>query len=89
MNDVEHRCGDCRRVVRDDENLTEINPPGGYGRPQLLVCDDCMRSGRWDDWKRRKWPNWPEAVDKKEIETYFSEMTAKAKRNLETKLFDD
>jgi hypothetical protein len=46
-------CGDCKRHVEDDKFYTEVNPEGGHGRPQLLICDDCMTSGRWDDWKAR------------------------------------
>jgi hypothetical protein len=53
------RCGDCKRGLPDSASLTEVNPSGGYGRPQLLVCDDCMRSGRWDAWKAKHWPDWP------------------------------
>lgn len=53
-------CADCKRETTDEEFLTEINPPGGYGRPQVLVCDACMNSGRWDHWKAEHWPNWPE-----------------------------
>ena len=43
--------------------LTEINPEGGYGRPQFLCCDDCMRSGRWDHWIAEHFPNWPRSSD--------------------------
>lgn len=53
-------CDDCHEGIPGDKYLTQINPKGGYGQPRMLVCDDCMRSGRWDDWKARKWPNWPE-----------------------------
>jgi hypothetical protein len=52
-------CADCKRECSGDEFLTQINPPGGYGIEQVLVCDPCMQSERWDDWKKRKWPNWP------------------------------
>lgn len=52
--------GGCDRVLADDHFFTEVNPPGGFGREQLLVCDDCMRSGEWDYWKSEHWPNWPE-----------------------------
>lgn len=52
--------GGCDRVLPDSEFFTEVNPPGGYGRAQLLVCDDCMTSGEWDHWKSEHWPNWPE-----------------------------
>lgn len=48
-------CGDCKRALSDDQFLTEVNPEGGYGRPQLLVCDDCMNSGRWDWWLEEHW----------------------------------
>lgn len=55
------RCGDCDRVVDGKwEFLTEVNPPGGYGRWRVLVCDPCMRSGRWDSWIELHWPNWPD-----------------------------
>jgi hypothetical protein len=53
-------CGDCGAAVADEAFYTEINPEGGYGRPQLLVCDACMKSGRWDYWIGEHWPNWPE-----------------------------
>lgn len=36
------RCIECRRNARDDEYLTEINPEGGFGRPRVLVCDNCL-----------------------------------------------
>lgn len=45
-------CGDCKKPVEDDAFYTEVNPEGGHGRPQLLVCDDCINSGRWDAWKQ-------------------------------------
>ena len=33
-------CGkDCTRLF-----LTEVNPPGGFGRPRHLMCDDCLRA---------------------------------------------
>jgi hypothetical protein len=60
VNDGGWVCGDCRGTKRGDEFATEVNPPGGYGRPQLLVCDDCMRSDRWAHWRAEKWPNWPD-----------------------------
>ncbi len=56
-------CGDPACTTpefRPDTMLTQINPPGGYGLPQFLVCDTCMRSGRWDHWIAEHWPNWPE-----------------------------
>jgi hypothetical protein len=52
-------CGDCG-TSDEQEFYTTINPEGGYGRPELLVCDACMKSGRWDYWKSQHWPNWPE-----------------------------
>lgn len=39
--------------------LTKINPEGGYRRARFLCCDACMRSGRWEYWKSKHWPNWP------------------------------
>ena len=53
-------CHSCGRYKGAGGMLTEINPEGGYGRPQFLCCDDCMMSGRWDHWKAEHWPNWPE-----------------------------
>lgn len=53
-------CHDCMKPVAPEEFLTQINPPTGYGRPAFRVCDDCMRSGRWDHWIAEHWPNWPE-----------------------------
>lgn len=52
-------CADCKEQVRDLDYYTEVNPEGGYDRPQVLVCDECMKSGRWDHWIREHWPNWP------------------------------
>lgn len=52
-------CNDCKKF-EPGQFLTEINPEGGYGRPQFLVCDDCMKSSRWDHWKADHWQNWPE-----------------------------
>jgi hypothetical protein len=45
--------GGCGRVLPDTMYFTEVNPPGGFGREQVLVCDECMGSGRWDYWKAR------------------------------------
>ena len=53
-------CADCKQEVADEEYLTQINPEGGYNRPQVLICDDCMLSGRWNHWINEHWPNWPE-----------------------------
>lgn len=52
-------CHDCKAPMEGAKMYTEINPPGGYGREHILVCDDCMRSGRWDEWKSKHWTNWP------------------------------
>jgi hypothetical protein len=52
-------CNSCHRAVSGSQYLTEVNPPGGYGREQVLVCDDCMASDEWAHWRSRKWPNWP------------------------------
>ena len=57
---MQKHCIDCEKPIVADEFYTEVNPPGGYDLPQALVCDDCMRSGRWDYWKSEHWPNWPE-----------------------------
>ena len=54
------RCGDCGTSGIRGRHLTEINAEGHHNRPQFLVCDDCMCSGRWDDWKTEYWPTWPE-----------------------------
>jgi hypothetical protein len=54
------KCEDCKVELKDDEYYTVINSEGGYGRHRVLVCDECMRSGRWDYWKSQHWPNWPE-----------------------------
>lgn len=58
MGPVEPFCADCGA---SDESLyyTTINPEGGYDRPRVLVCDACMRSGRWDRWIAEHWPTWP------------------------------
>lgn len=52
-NDGRPVCADCKQTIKAREFYTVVNPPGGYGREQVLVCDPCMASGRWDDWKRR------------------------------------
>jgi hypothetical protein len=52
-------CNHCGAALRDDVYYTEVNPQGGHGRDRYLVCDKCMQSGEWDDWKKRYWPNWP------------------------------
>ena len=52
-------CCLCGQGMRPDQYYTEINPPGGYDRDQYIVCDDCMKTPEMDDWKRRKWTNWP------------------------------
>jgi hypothetical protein len=60
MNGGEWTCCDCDEPKLGSDMATEVNPPGGYGREQLLVCDDCMRSDRWAHWRAEHWPNWPE-----------------------------
>lgn len=62
---MNHRCAGCGRVVEGDVMFTEVNPEGGYGMARVLVCDDCMRSEEWADWRSRKWPNWPETPPRK------------------------
>lgn len=52
-------CSECLRDTGATGHLTQVNPEGGYGRPRVLICDECMSSDKWDDWKARKWPNWP------------------------------
>jgi hypothetical protein len=54
------RCDDCEVEKSDEDYFTEVNPPGGYGRTRYIVCDDCMKEPRWDWWRARNWPNWPE-----------------------------
>lgn len=51
-------CDGCKRDCQDDF-LTQINPEGGYDLPRVLICDECMASDEWFDWRMRKWPNWP------------------------------
>lgn len=55
-----NHCGDND----PDQYYTMVNPPGGYGRPQIDVCDNCMRSGAWDDWIAANWPTWPVTIAK-------------------------
>lgn len=60
-DDVDHKvCADCGKPVLDELYYTQVNPEGGYGQPQLLICDDCMATERWAWWRRKRWPNWPE-----------------------------
>jgi hypothetical protein len=58
---MEHatECAVCRKAVEGDTYFTEVNPPGGYGFPQVLVCDTCMASHPFANWLGRKWVNWP------------------------------
>ena len=44
-------CGDCGRLVPFNQYLTEVNPPGGFGQDQVLLCDDCIKSPQWDYWR--------------------------------------
>lgn len=53
-------CNSCKTNVGSQVYLTEINPEGGHGRIPFRVCDPCMGSGDWDEWKATNWPNWPE-----------------------------
>lgn len=59
-NSADLVCGDCGKEVGGEEHFTVINPEGGYDQPQFLCCDACMRSGRWEYWKSKHWPNWPD-----------------------------
>lgn len=52
-------CSNCKRRMDGEEYLTQVNPPGGYGRPQILICDDCMRLPKYDYWRSEHWPDWP------------------------------
>lgn len=54
------RCGTCGKRVEGDEMFTEVNPKGGYGMDQVLICDECMASSEWASWRARHWANWPE-----------------------------
>ena len=51
-------CDDCKAEISDGF-LTEVNPRGGYGMPRTLICDQCMESDCWDEWRAKHWPNWP------------------------------
>lgn len=53
------RCCDCHAHIGDEQYATEVNPRGGYGEAQAVVCDSCMTSGRWDHWIKEHWPEWP------------------------------
>jgi len=57
-------CSDCKQS-RPGQFLTQINPEGGYGRTRFLACDECMKSGRYDDWKAKHWTNWPDLPARK------------------------
>jgi hypothetical protein len=43
-------CGDCTRIFEIGDKVTIINEEGNYGRREFAVCEDCMKSGRWDHW---------------------------------------
>ncbi len=47
-------CNSCDRDLPDSAYFTEVNPPNGYGRAQFLICDDCLLSNQWADWRARK-----------------------------------
>jgi hypothetical protein len=53
-------CASCRTPVTGSAYFTEVNPEGGYGMSRALVCDPCMASDHWADWRARKWVNWPD-----------------------------
>lgn len=58
MQDPDH-CADCKRKMLDEDFLNEVNPPGGYGDYQVLLCDECMGSDKWAPWREEHWPTWP------------------------------
>lgn len=60
------RCSDCGQPATV---ITEVNPEGGHGMRMHVVCDDCMRSGRWDNWKAAHWPDWPKMTAAPSSET--------------------
>lgn len=47
-------CATCEKPVEGEEFFTEVNPPGGYGRDQVLVCDDCLFSELWADYRAER-----------------------------------
>ena len=54
-------CSSCSQEIAGEQFLTQVNPPGGYGLPQVLVCDECMRK-YFQHWIAEHWPTWPDKV---------------------------
>jgi len=48
------QCSDCGKLIADQEFLTVVNPLGGYGMPEVIICDPCRDSDKWADWRKRK-----------------------------------
>lgn len=45
MAEHESGCSYCNKSFDElglDTYLTEVNPSGGYGRNQVLICDTCL-----------------------------------------------
>lgn len=51
-------CSDCGTVVMG-ELMTELIKPDGFHRARVLICDQCMKLTRWQNWREKNWPNWP------------------------------
>lgn len=45
-------CDTCKEPISDAIFYTQMNPPGGYDFPQVLVCDDCLAKPEWDEWRK-------------------------------------
>jgi hypothetical protein len=52
-------CSDCGKKFEDNDYHTQVNPRGGYGREEVIICDECMISGKWDHWLKEHWTDWP------------------------------
>ena len=41
-------CPFCEKPPADDDTMYLVNSPGGYGKPEMWACSDCMRKAEPD-----------------------------------------
>ena len=46
-------CSAGAHIIADDEYFYTINPAGGYGRPEFLCCETCIKKQEFIDLKQR------------------------------------
>jgi hypothetical protein len=54
---TEHKpghCCECGVDIRKIDWFYTVNPEGGYGRPEVLLCEPCMMTDEWADYRNRK-----------------------------------